>query len=88
MEENFAPSIQPPFFSWPSATYSIRMDGWIYKAACDADPAVRERPTDNNGRGFKRHISKSYKNRKEEKLNIFFFGFTPKKKIPLPKNIK
>jgi hypothetical protein len=45
------------------------MDGWVYRAACDADPAVRERPTDNNGVGVETpHPKKSYTGRKEDFL--------------------
>lgn len=51
------------------------MDGWVYMAACDADPAVRERPTDNNeGRGETPH-PKSYRKKRR-----FFFLLFPNKK--------
>lgn len=46
------------------------MDGWVYRAACDADPAVRERPTDNNGAGVKRHIPKKL-HRKKRRFFLF-----------------
>ena len=56
------------------------MDGWmaVYMAACDADPAVRERPTDNKRpRGLKMPHLKSYtaQERKKEKKKIFLFFF-------------
>ena len=57
----------------------MRADGWmaVYMAACDADPAVRERPTDNKRpRGLKMPHLKSYtaqERKKEKDFSLFFF---------------
>ena len=68
----------------------MRADGWmaVYMAACDADPAVRERPTDNKRpRGLKMPHLKSYtaqerkKERKKKKdFSLLFFWAYSKKK--------
>jgi hypothetical protein len=56
------------------------MDGWmaVYMAACDADPAVRERPTDNKRpRGLNTPHLKSYtaqERKRKKKIFLFFFG--------------
>ena len=76
----------------------MRADGWmtVYMAACDADPAVRERPTDNKRpRGLKMPHLKSYtaqerkKERKKKKdFSLLFFWAYSKKKEKMTKSKK
>jgi hypothetical protein len=54
------------------------MDGWmaVYMAACDADPAVRERPTDNKRpRGLNTPHLKSYTAQERKRKKKIFFSF-------------